>query len=104
MITINKKVDNVTFYDLISANQSEINNILDNAIQDLTEDTKSEYKDPYAPRKLKIELQLTYRSREQLKIDWKIIPQPAPFDRTPTSDAPEGQFTISDYETGEIHE
>lgn len=62
MITINKKIDNVTFYDLISANQSEINNILD------------------------------------------IVPQPAPFDRTPTSDAPEGQFTISDYETGEIHE
>ena len=28
MITINKKVDNVTFYDLISANQSEINNTL----------------------------------------------------------------------------
>ena len=43
MITINKKIDNVTFYDLISANQSEINNILDNAIQDLTEDTKSEF-------------------------------------------------------------
>lgn len=104
MITINKKIDNVTFYDLISANQSEINNILDNAIQDLTEDIKSEYKDPYAPRKLKIELQLIYRSREQLKIDWKIISQPAPFDRTPTSDAPEGQFTIIDAETGEIHE
>lgn len=92
MITINKKIDTVTFYDLISANQSEINNILDNAIQDLTEDTKSEYKDPYAPRKLKIELQLIYRTQEQLKIDWKIIPQPAPFDRTPTSDAPAGEI------------
>lgn len=84
---------------ILQAESGELRELINLALQDAVMDTMDRFKDEKKTRSVQINLDLT-RMDDQIKIDWKVIPKLAPYERKPAKEekVPEGQQSLFEEE------
>lgn len=93
---------------ILQAESGELRQLTDVALNEAVTDTMNKYKDERKTRRVQINIDLQ-RMDEEIRIDWKVIPKLAPYEKKPQEkkeQVPEGQTALPladpDPLTGEI--
>lgn len=86
----------ITIKEILQAEAGELEELIDQALRAAVVDTVNKYKDENKTRTVQINLDIQ-RMDEQIKIDWKVIPKLAPYEKKPQEkkeQVPEGQTAL----------
>lgn len=90
-------IDHIKILPILAAEDKELTELVNQALMDAVTDTLDRYKDEKKTRQVQINLDIT-RMDDQVKIDWKVIPKLAPYERRPAKEkptVPEGQQQLA---------
>ncbi len=94
---------------IFGANAGELTELLNQALNDMVNDTFSNQKDFKKPRKVKLDLKLTRAGTvnnydDDICVEWRVTPVPAPYEKLAEDWVPDGQQSLQFDENGEISE
>ena len=92
-------IEAIKIMPILATEDGELRELINLALQDAVMDTMDRFKDEKKTRSVQINLDLT-RMDDQIKIDWKVIPKLAPYERKPAKEekVPEGQQSLFEEE------
>lgn len=95
-------IEAIKIMPILATEDGELRELINLALQDAVMDTMDRFKDEKKTRSVQINLDLT-RMDDQIKIDWKVIPKLAPYERKPAKEenVPEGQQSLFEEEQSE---